>query len=153
MRSAILAAGFVAALGLSACDSSKSDAAADTPMPVATKSMARPQQMYAGQENIAKIDAATIKVGPGGLEMQATGSVPGGGYKNAGFLPRINAAPPKDGIYEVDAVADRPLATPASAGATPLDVKGAWPNYPKEHLKGVKVFSKTNSVTAMLPAG
>jgi hypothetical protein len=84
--------------------------------------------------------------------MQAAGSAPAAGYKNAGFLPRINAAPPKDGVYEVDAVADRP-ASAGPAAATPIDVKGAWPNYPKEHLKGVKVFSKTNSVVAMLPAG
>jgi len=150
MRSVILAAGLIAALGLSACDSSKSD---DAPMPVATKSMARPQQMYAGQENVAKVDIASVKVGAdGALAMQAAGSVPAAGYKNAVFLPRINAAPPKDGIYEVDAVADRPAAA-GSAADTSIDVKGAWPNYPKEHLKGVKVFSKTNSVVAMLPAG
>ena len=150
MRSVILAAGFLLAVGLSACDSAKDEAAAPPPP---TKSMARSQQMYQGQEQIAKVDTAAIKVGKDGtLEMEATGSVPMAGYKNPGFLPRINAAPPKDGIYEVDAVADRP-ATPGAAATTPIELKGAWPNYPKDHLKGVKVFARNNSVVAMLPAG
>ena len=55
MRRVILAAGLLAALGLSACDSSKTD---DAPAPLATKTMARSAQMYAGQENIAKRNAA-----------------------------------------------------------------------------------------------
>jgi hypothetical protein len=149
MRSVILAAGLFAVLGLSACDSKTDDA----PAPLATKSMARSQQMYAGQENIAKVDTASVKLGAGGaLEMQATGSVPSAGYSQVGFLKRINAAPPKDGVYEVDAVADKPTA-PAAQVVTPVDVKGAWADYPKEHLKGIKVFSKSNSVVAMLPAG
>jgi hypothetical protein len=148
-----MAAGVAALIGLSACDSSKSDAtteAAATPPP--TKSMARMQQLYAGQEQIQKVDAATVAVGaPGTLAMKANGDVGQAGYKNARFLPRINAAPPKDGIYEVDVVADKP-----GVGAdvmTPIDVKGAWSPYPADHLKGVKFIAKTNSVVAMLPAG
>ena len=150
MRSVILAAGVFAALSLSACDSSKTD---DTTAPIATKSMARSVQMYAGQEDIAKVDPAAIKVdADGSLGMQASGATASPGYKNLGFLPRINAAPPKDGIYEVDVVGDKPAAAGPQA-VTPVEVTGAWPNYSKEHLKGVKVFSKTNSVVAMLPAG
>jgi hypothetical protein len=149
MRRVILVAGLLLAVGLSACDSAKDDTST---LAVPTKSMARSQQMYQGQELIAKVDTASISVKDGVLQMQATGSVPSAGYKNAGFLPKINAAPPKDGVYEVDAVADRP-ATPGAQVVTPVDVKGAWPNYPKDHLKGVKIFAKGNSVVAMLPAG
>jgi hypothetical protein len=148
MRCVILAAGLFAALGLSACDSSKTD---DAPVAVAPKSMARQAQFYAGQEQVAKLDSASIEVGKAGLEMKAAGSVGMAGYKNAGFVPRINAAPPKDGVYEVDAVADKP-ATPGAAAPTPIELKGAWSPYPAEHLKGVKFISKTNSVVAMLPA-
>ena len=149
MRSVILAAGACAVLGLSACDS-KTD---DTPAPLATRSMARPQQMYAGQEDIAKVDTASVKVGAdGALEMQASGSVPAAGYTKLGFLKRINAAPPRDGVYELDAVADKPSASAAQV-VTPIEVKGAWPDYPKDHLKGIKVFSKTNAVVAMMPPG
>src|SRR3954470_18653471 len=149
MRSVILAAGLFAVLGLSACDSSKT---ADAPVAAAPKSMARQAQVYAGQEDVAKLDTASIDVGKaGGLEMKAVGSVGMAGYKNLGFVPRINAAPPRDGVYEVDAVADKP-ATPGAAVVTPVELKGAWSPYPAEHLKGVKFISKTNSVVAMLPA-
>lgn len=154
MRSVILAAGlFAAALGLSACDSSKTETAAAPAAPAEPKYVGRSQQMYQGQEMIAKVDSGSIKVGKGGtLDMQASGSVPGPGYKNAGFLKRIYAGPPKDGIYEMDVVADAP--SPAGAAAsTPIEVKGGWDHYPADRLKGVRFISKTNSVVAMLPAG
>lgn len=151
MRSVMLAAGLFAVVGLSACDSSKTDEAAATPPP--TKSMARQAQFYAGQEQISKVDTATVAAGaPGTLTMNAAGSVGMAGYKNAGFVPRINAAPPRDGVYEVDVVADKPTPSGAAA-ATPIEVKGAWSPYPADHLKGVKFISKTNSIVAMLPAG
>ena len=151
MRSVILAAGLFAVLGLSACDSSKTDDVAAAPPP--PKSMARSQQMYQGEELISKIDTAAIKLGAAGtLEMHANGQAASAGYTKASFLPRINAAPPKDGVYEVDVVADKP-ATAASAAAAPIEVKGAWSPYPADHLKGVKFVTKTNSVVAMLPAG
>lgn len=152
MRYAILAAALFAALGLSACDSSKTTDTATTAAaaPAAPKYHGRSQQMYQGQEMVDKIDTASIKLGKAGvLEMDAKGSVPIAGYKNAGFLPRINAAAPKDGVYEVDAVADKPAS--GAAAATPIDLKGAWDHYPAEHLKGVRFISKTNSVVAMLP--
>ena len=152
MHRVILAAGLFAALGLSACDSSKTETAAAPAAPAAPKYYGRSQQMYAGQEMIPKVASASIKVGKNGLEMQASGTAASPGYTKAAFLNRINAAPPKDGIYEVDVVADKPAAaTPAAE--TPIEVKGAWSTYPKEHLKGVKFISKSNSVVAMLPAG
>ncbi len=151
MRSVILAAGLVAVLGLSACDSSKTAAVAAAPPP--PKDTARSQQMYAGQELISKIDTATIKVGkPGTLEVDVTGEVGMPGYTNAALLPRINAGAPQDGVYEVDVVADKP-ATPGAAATTPITIKNGWPGYPADHLKGVKFIAKTNSVVAMLPTG
>lgn len=153
MRCVILAVS-VAALGLSACDSSKTDdkAATTAAAPAPPKYYGRSQQMYQGEEMIQSVDSATIKVGKAGtLEMEAKGSFPMAGYTKTSFLPRINPAPPKDGIYEVDVVGEKPASgTPAP---TPTEVKGAWAPYPAEHLKGVKFISKTNSVVAMLPAG
>lgn len=148
MRSVILAAGLFAALGLSACDTKPEAPAA----PAAPKYVGRSQQMYAGQEMISKVATATIKVAKDGLEMQANGTAAAPGYTKSGFLNRINAGAPKDGIYEVDVVADKP-ASPAAAVETPIVVKGAWSSYPKDNLKGVKFISKTNSVVAMLPDG
>jgi hypothetical protein len=151
MRSVILAAGLFAALGLAACDSSKTDTAATAAAPATPKYSGRSQQMYQGQEMIEKVDTASIKLGkPGTLDMEAHGSVAMPGYKNPVFLRRINAEAPKDGIYEVDVVADRPAS--GAAASTPIDVKGDWSPYPADHLKGVQFISKTNSVVAMLPA-
>ena len=153
MRTVILAAGLFAALGLSACGESKTDTAAAPAAPAAPKYAGRSQTMYAGEEMVDKVDSASIKVGKAGvLDMQAAGSVTSTGYTKSGFLPRINAGPPKDGVYEVDVVAEKP-ATAGAAAATPIAVKGAWSPYPADHLKGVKFIGKTNSVTAMLPAG
>ena len=68
-----------------------------------------------------------------------------------GFLPRIYAATPPDGVYEVDVVAQKPAAAGA-AGPTPVEAKGAWDKYTDGRVKGVKFLSKTNEVVAMLPA-
>lgn len=150
MRRVLTAAGLAALIGLTACDSKKDEAAAPA-APAAPKYFGRSQQMYAGEEMIAKVDAGTISVGPAGtLAMHATGSVPSAGYTKAAFLKRINAGAPKDGIYEVDVVAEKPAT--GAAVVTPIEVKGAWEGYPADHLKGVRFISKTNSVVAMLPA-
>ena len=147
MRIVLLAAGFIAAIGLSACEQKTQTAEA----PAAPKYVGRSQTMYQGQELISKVDSATITVGKNGaIEMAASGSVPTPGYKNPGFLKRILYATPKDGIYEMDVVADRP-ATPGGAAATPIEVKGPW-EHPNEGVKGVRFIAKDNSVVAMLPA-
>jgi hypothetical protein len=149
MRSLIVAAGLLACLGLTACEQSKSEAS-ETVAPAPKKSLARPAQMYAGQEQILQVSGASVTLDPsGGLEMKAAGTAAMPGYTHAGFLPRINAAPPADGVYEVDVVADRPAT--GAAAATPIDVKGAWSAFPKDRLKGVKFIAKNNSVVAMLP--
>jgi hypothetical protein len=109
--------------------------------------------MYAGQGLIAKVDSANIKVGkPGVLEIAVAGDVDGPGFKNVAFLPRINAFAPKDGIYEVDVVADQPTTAAGPAKPTPIKLNEGWSPYPADHLKGVKFYAKSNSVVAMLPA-
>jgi hypothetical protein len=146
MRIAILAAGLIAAAGLTACEKKE-----EATGPVAPKYVGRSQVMYQGQEMITKVDAGTIKVGKDGvLDMDATGSVPMNGYSKSGFLKRIYAVPPKDGIYEMDVVADKPSS--GAASATPIEVKGAWDHYPTDRVKGVRFIAHDNSVVAMLPA-
>lgn len=148
MRQLWLAAGVIGCLALAACEQSKSDATEQAAAP--KKSLARAAQMYAGQEDIVSVDTASVAAGKDGLELTAEGKAASPGYTHAGFLPRIYIAPPPDGIYEVDVVADRP-ATPAPQVVTPITVKGQWAPYPESRLKGVKFIAKTNSVTAMLP--
>ena len=148
MRRVLMAAGLVALLGLSACEDTKSETAAAAPAPV--KSLGRQQQFYAGQEHLESVSSASISVDKtGALAMDASAMAPGAGYTNLGFLRRIYAGPPKDGIYELDVVGDKPAA--GAAVATPVEVKGAWDGFPKERLKGVRLMTKTNSVVAMLP--
>ena len=147
MRIGILAAGLVTAVGLSACEQKTQTAEA----PAAPKYIGRSQTMYQGQELISKVDSGTVAVGKNGaIEMTASGSVPTAGYKNPGFLKRILYATPKDGIYEMDVVADRP-ATPGAAAVTPIEAKGPW-EHPNDGVKGVRFIAKDNSVVAMLPA-
>jgi hypothetical protein len=148
MRCVILAAGLSVALGVSACDSNKQAAAT---APEAPKYVGRSQQMYQGQEMIQKVDAGTVAVGKNGaLDMTANGSTPSAGYTKLGFLKRIYAAAPKDGVYEMDVVGDKPAG--AAAAATPVEVKGAWDGYPADRVKGVRFIAKDNSVVAMLPS-
>jgi hypothetical protein len=143
-----LAAGLVALLGLSGCGESKDETAAAAPAPV--KSLGRQQQFYAGQEQLESVSSASISVDKtGALAMTASAMAPGADYKNLGFLRRIYAGPPKDGIYELDVVGDKPAA--GAQVVTPVEVKGAWDDFPKERLKGVRLMTKTNSVVAMLP--
>lgn len=148
MRQLWLAAGLIGCLALGACEQSKSDATEEAPAP--KKSLTRSAAMYAGQEPIVSVDTASVAVGKDGLELQADGKAASAGYTHPGFLPRITMAPPADGIYEVDVVADRPAAAAAQA-ATPITVKGEWAPYPESRLKGVKFIAKNNAVTAMLP--
>jgi len=147
MRRVLIAAGLVALLGLSACDKPKEEAAA----PAAPKYFGRQQQMYAGQEPLASVASAAISVDKAGaLAMTAQASAPGAGYTNLGFLRRIYAAAPKDGVYELDIVGDKPAGAAAQA-VTPVEVIGAWDGYPKDRLKGVRLITKTGAVVAMLP--
>lgn len=151
MRTIVIAAGLAACLGLSACEQSKSEAT-ETVAPAPRKSLSRPAPLYAGQEQIMAVDVASVETDKSGaVTLKATGKTDVPGFYQLAFLPRINAAAPPDGIYDVDVIGYRPQA--AAAAVTPVEVKGEWTNAPKERLKGVRFITKTNEVVAMLPAG
>lgn len=115
------------------------------------KSLARQVQFYQGQDNVQAITSGAIKpVAGGGYDLEAKVTTDGAGWTKVGFLPRVYAATPPDGIYEVDVVGDKP-ATPGAAGPTPVDVKSGWDRYKDGRVKGVKFISKTNEVVAMVP--
>lgn len=155
MRKLILAAGALACLTLAACSDGAAEKTAEaTPPAEATqkKSLARQVQFYQGQENVQAVTSGTIKpVAGGGYDLEAKVTTDGGGWTKVGFLPRVYAATPPDGIYEVDVVADKPT-KPGAAGPTPVDVKSGWDRYKDGRVKGVKFISKTNEVVAMAPA-
>lgn len=152
MRTILIVAGLSAALGLAACEQSKKEPTETAAAP--KKSLSRPAPLYAGEAVILSVDAASVAPGntDGSLALKASGKTETAGYYNLSFSPRINAAPPPDGIYDVDIVGYAPQG-PAAQAATPVEAKGEWPNYPKTHLKGVRFNTKTNAVVAMLPTG
>jgi hypothetical protein len=147
-----MAAGLASCLGLAACEQSKSQATEAVPAP--KKSLSRPAPLYAGQAELLSVDAASVEKGKaeGSLTLKATGKSETAGYYNLSFSPRINAAPPPDGIYDVDIVGYTPQDAAAQV-ATSVEATGQWANYPQAHLKGVRFNTKTNAVVAMLPAG
>ena len=151
-RAILIAGGTIACLTLAACGdkpAAQDEAAAAAP---AEKSYGRPVQFYQGQDRVESIQSATVEPGKdGGVILKAKATVAGEGYKNPGVLPYIYAAPPPDGIYEVDVVADAP-ATPAASTPTPIEASGAWDKYKDGRVKGIKFISKTNKIVAMLPA-
>lgn len=152
MRTLVMAAGVAACVLLSACQQSSS--VAQEAAPPKPKDLGRSRMMYQGQDMIVKVDSATVTPGKSAdsLLLKAQGQASGAGYIDAQFLPRIYPAPPADGIYEVDVVATKPAGAAASAPA-PIEVKGDWSYYPKEHLKGVRFMTRTNAVVATLPSG
>lgn len=152
MRNLLLAAGLAASFALAGCQGQVSEAEA-TPAP--EKSLARTATMYSNQDWIQSIQAATVEPGEdGAIRLKVTGTAPSDGWSDSAFLPRIYAAQPPDGIYEIDVIANQP-ATPAAQVPTPIEVSGAWDRYTDGRVKGVKFISKTNSVVAMVapPAG
>lgn len=151
MRAILIVAAVSCCLGVAACQQSKSQATEAPPPP---KSLSRPAQLYAGQAQILAVDTASVAPGKtdASLTLKASGRTATTGYYDLAFLPRINAAPPPDGVYDVDVVGYEPQG-PAAQVVTPVEVSGEWANYPKARLKGVRFNSKNNAVVAMLPAG
>jgi hypothetical protein len=145
----LVAAGLVACLGLAACEQSNSDAT-EAAAPAPPKYFSRSAPMYAGQEQILQVDSASVTPGKGGLTLSAFGKTSTPGYYELAFLPRINPAPPPDGIYDVDVIGYKPQ-TPTTQVPTQVEVKGDWSPYPKERLKGVRFVTQKNAVVAMLP--
>lgn len=151
MRTIVMAAGLAACLGLSACEQSKSEAT-EVAAPAPRKSLSRPAALYAGQEQILQVDVATVETSKDGVvTLKASGKTDAPGFYQLAFLPRINAAAPPDGIYDVDVIGYR--APGAAAAITAVEVSGEWANAPKDRLKGVRFITKSNEVVAMLPTG
>ncbi|MCR5878620.1 hypothetical protein [Phenylobacterium sp. J367] len=150
MRTLILTALLTGCVALGGCEQSSSQAAAPA-APEKPKSLARSAPMYAGQEQILSVSSGKIEVDDGNLILHVEGATATPGWSDPAFLPRVYAAQPKDGIYEVDVIATKPTGAAAQA-VTPIEVEKAWPGYKKDRLKGVKFMTKTNEVVAMLPA-
>lgn len=87
------------------------------------------------------------KSNPPQLAVNASGSVSSSGWKNGELVPRNYVTQPQDGVQDFDFVAEAPkgivlwIISPISGdGSVEL---GNW-------IKGVRVHSVTNSITALL---
>ncbi len=151
MRKLMLAAGVFAGLCLAGCSEKPAEEAA-APAAAPKKSLARQAPLYAGQEQVQSVQSGTVTADAGGgLNLEAQATTEGGGWTQVGFLPRVYAATPPDGIYEIDVVAQKPAA-PGAADPTVVTVKSGWDRYKDGRVKGVKFLSKTNEVVAMVAA-
>jgi len=151
MRKLLLAASVFAGLCLAGCSKPAEEAAAPA-VEAPKKSLARQAPLYAGQEQVQSVESGSVTADAGGgLNLEAKAVTDGGGWTQVGFLPRVYAATPPDGIYEIDVVAQKP-ATPGAPGPTAVEVKSGWDRYKDGRVKGVKYISKTNEVVAMVAA-
>lgn len=88
------------------------------------------------------------KTNPPNLIISADGIVNSGGWKNGQLVPFIYIAPPVNGIYEFDFIADRPTGMVTQA-LTPIKAEFTWEDFPLE-LNGVKIYSSDNDLVTRL---
>lgn len=146
MKKLLIVAGVVAGLGLglAACEPKKEEVAA---APAPKKSISRPDQMYAGEEQIVSVESGTAeRNADNSIMLTAKGMAASAGYTRPYFLPRIYIAPPPGGVYEVDVVALKP-SEPAAQVLTPIVVDGNWAKYNDDRVQGITFITKTNQVT------
>lgn len=151
MRKLLIAAGVAGglalSLGLAGCEEKKDETAA---APAPKRSISRPDQMYAGEEQILSVASGTAERNADkSIMLTAEGTVPSAGYTRPYFLPRIYIAQPPGGIYEVDVVAKAPT-EPAAQAVTPIKVEGNWAKYNDDRVQGVTFITRTNQVTVMV---
>ncbi len=99
---------------------------------------------------VSKIDSVTltlIKTNPPSLLITANGHNNDGGYKNIRLEPVVYVAPPADGIWEFEMIADAPAAV--FHIVTPVAAQYEWEKFPAG-VKGVKVSGAGNSKVALL---
>jgi hypothetical protein len=98
---------------------------------------------------VTEVTLSILKKQPPILVIACKGNVPTDGWSNGQLIPYIYIAPPADGIYEFDFVADEPTGfvpqVITEIAAAPFE----WEGFP-ETLKGVKVYASTNYKTAII---
>ena len=93
---------------------------------------------------VTDVSISILEKEPPILVVQASGTVPTGGWSNPGLSRVVYVAEPADGIQDYEF-----MATPPSGMApdviTPVHAKDSWDN-PPDWIKGVRVRSATNSM-------
>jgi len=87
-----------------------------------------------------------VALGDGALEVRACGTVPALGWSAPELIPHTHVAPPRDGIYDVDFVAE----APERGSPSVIDVLIAEVRLPLPRTaKGVRVHGSTNAMVAI----
>ncbi len=101
-----------------------------------------PREVY----SIKEINLSILESFPPQLHISALGTVTTSGWTNGALIPRLYITPPANGIYEFDFEATPPKNISLQV-LMPISASYIMPDIPL-NLKGVKVYTKTNSMTA-----
>lgn len=96
---------------------------------------------------IESVSVTFLKTKPPILRVAAKAQNLNNNYKNIRLEPLINKKPPTDGIYELSMIGDTPEFTDTIH--TEVNATYDWKKYPVD-IKGIKVYSTTNSEIAMI---
>jgi hypothetical protein len=101
--------------------------------------------------SVKSVSLTILKTGPRWLQIDSSGDVPTGGWKGGRLSAMMTMVPPADGLYAYNFVATPPTGI-VNQMVSPIDVNppDVWKGYP-EKLKGVKIFSASNCMIALLP--
>ena len=104
--------------------------------------------MTARVYSIESVDISVVKTNPPGLQVHVDGQVASTGWSGFALQYFVYINPPADGTYEADMVGEPPddSSLPVLSLFSHDETRMPFPG----DLKGLKVYSATNSVTALL---
>ncbi|MDQ4088066.1 MAG: hypothetical protein M3177_08695 [Pseudomonadota bacterium] len=104
--------------------------------------------MAARVYSIESLNISVVKTNPPGLQVHVEGQVTSSGWTSFALNHFVYITPPADGIYEADMVGEPPSDVSLPV-LTPFEHAETRMPFPDD-LKGLKVYSATNSVTATI---
>lgn len=96
---------------------------------------------------VSAVEICVLKIKPPQFVLFATGQVTAPGWRRPALIPYLYISPPKDGIYDLDFVAERPAGSAAQI-ISPIAVTDIIPLL--DGLRGVRIHSSTNTIVAMV---
>jgi hypothetical protein len=127
--------GIVAALGLI---SSPFLAAADKKVEGDAPKKANDQRL------VMEVNEVTISKNGNAVTITAKGQVNTGGWNRPALLPYVYAAPPADGVYTFEFVAQAPGGMSTQV-ISPIEVRYTWSEFPAT-AKSIRIISASNEV-------
>lgn len=98
---------------------------------------------------VVSVSLRIQKTNPLTLVIDAAGNVVTSKWKNGTLNPHVYIAPPQDGIYGFDFVADEPTGITLQVISPIQATPNSWKGFPSD-LKGVKINAEKNSITELL---